>query len=410
MSAIDQERDPFLEAFLTPADDEFRAELRGWLAAHLADHDPSRAPSSPGGTPEEDRFLREWQGVLHRDRWVGVGWPVEYGGRGASLLQEVIYERELAKAGAPPVLNAVGVNLVGPSLIAFGTAEQRARFLPTILSAEEVWCQGFSEPNAGSDLAAVTTKAVRNEGGWKISGTKIWTSFAHIARRCCLIARTSSGGSKHQGLTVFLADMEQPAITVSPIAALDGRQKLNEVYLDGAFASDADVLGEVDAGWSAVIRMLSQERVNVARLAFALPAQVRELIELRERLGEDDGLALPIVDYEIRTRAALLTYYRHLESQAAGEKVGAIGSADKLLCTELTKVMHEHAMKVTAEAGALWVNDGHRRHHDEYLTSFSKTIYGGTSEIQRNIVAERVLGLPADPKGPPRVATRGGSA
>ena len=402
--------DPLFEDLLSEGDRDFRAEVRSWLERNLAKLAGVELPSSPGGDLAEDQILREWQADLASGGFVGISWPVEYGGRGATLLQEVVFERELAAAHAPPILNVVGTGIVGPSLIAFGTDDQRRRLLHPILDASEVWCQGFSEPDAGSDLASLTTRATKTDGGWIINGVKVWTSFAHLARRCILLARTGPPGGRQAGLTVFLMDMDQDGVEVVPIPAMDGRRKLNYLRLDGAFVSDEDVLGAVDDGWSMALKVLAQERMSVGRLVFELPGQLERLRNLAHETIEAvsggaayvasvrDDAESRLLDFDGEVQAALLQYYRILEEQSRTGSAGPAGSAAKLVCSELSRRMYAYAVELMTLAGQLaqpchGVRD---RRHQEYWTSFSKTLLGGTSEIQRNIVAERILGLPRD--------------
>ncbi len=285
--------------------------------------------------------------------------------------------------------------------------EQRERYISKILSGEEIWCQGYSEPNAGSDLAAIKTKAVKQGDKWIINGQKIWTSFAHIADRCFLLARTENTGKKHEGITAFLVDMHQEGVETKPIHMINDRRDFNEVFFNDAVAYEADVVGEVNQGWKVSLILLSHERVGVARQTFRLQKQFEELTDLAKTLKKNGQplTADPLVrqrlaGFQAKTKALLFNYYRHITNNIRTGRPGPEGSIDKLTSSELGQEMLAYAMSLQGAAGTLWKEDAlvDQEWQQDYLRSFAYTIEGGTSDIQKNIVAERILGLPKDIK------------
>src|SRR5687767_997822 len=287
----------------------FRDELRGWLA-----------DNAPGTDPEKDddesfAFRREWQRKLAEGGWAGVHWPTEYGGRGASLTETAIFFEELGKAGAPLPANVLGLLLGGPTLMVWGTQEQKDRYLPPILSAEEIWCQGFSEPEAGSDLASLKTRAVKDNGDWVVTGQKVWTSGAQYSKWCMLVARTDNEAAKHKGLTYFLMDMEQDAVQVRPLKQITGSDEFNELFIEEARIPDENVVGGVGNGWKVALTTLMNER---AGLAFFLQVRLRRLLDdlideaAARGLLDDDVVADKLGALHARTEILRLTAYRGL--------------------------------------------------------------------------------------------------
>jgi alkylation response protein AidB-like acyl-CoA dehydrogenase len=327
--------------------------------------------------------------------WIGTHWPLQWGGRGLSLVEEAIVQEELVRVEAPQVLGLFGLTMVGPVLIAHGSDAQRARFLKPILAGEEIWCQGFSEPGAGSDLAAVRSRAVRVEGGYRLTGQKIWTSFAHLADWCFVLCRTSDAPKKHQGLSYLLVPMRQPGVTVRPLRQISGDSEFNEVFFDDVFVSDENLVGQEGEGWKIAVSTLMFERVV---LTFA--RQLQSEVLLRRLLGRCDhsmsatlrrDVASCIVD-ACSTRALA---YSHLLRYAAGATPGPEGSLDKLLWSESFQRLCTVACAVDGPAVALGEHaalSGATVH--QYLYSRGRTIAAGTSEIQLGLIAERILGLP----------------
>jgi alkylation response protein AidB-like acyl-CoA dehydrogenase len=391
----------------TESEVSFQNELRSWLEENLPDGWLEGKRVKYKDENEKADFLRDWQRKLSEGGWAGISWPKKYGGRGTSLIEEVIYEQEMARVKAPPVLNIIGTAMVGPTLLQIGTEQQRERYIPKILNGEEIWCQGYSEPNAGSDLAAIKTKAVKQGDKWIINGQKIWTSYAHLADRCFLLARTDNTGKKHEGITAFLIDMHQEGVETKPIHMINDRRDFNEVFFNDAVAYEADVVGEVNQGWKVSLTLLSHERVGVARQTFRLQKQFEELTDLAKTLKkngrpliEDPHVRQSLAGFRTKTKALLFNYYRHLTNTIRTGRPGPEGSMDKLTSSELGQEMLAYAMSLQGPAGTLWKEDAlvDENWQQDYLRSFAYTIEGGTSEIQKNIVAERILGLPKDIK------------
>jgi alkylation response protein AidB-like acyl-CoA dehydrogenase len=386
----------------TVTEEAFRNELRSWLAENLPN-----GWSLPDDEEEKNEFLKEWQKKLAKGGWAGISWPKKYGGRGATLIEEVIYEQEMARVGAPPVINLVGLAMVGPTLLQIGTEEQKERYIPRILNCEEIWCQGYSEPNAGSDLAALNTRAVKQGDKWIINGQKIWTSWADQADRCFLLARTENTGKKHEGITAFLVDMHQEGVETRHIRSINDRRDFNEMFFTDAVAYDADIVGGLNQGWNASLVLLSNERTGVARNIFRLQKQLENLVEMAKTsksngrpLIENPLVRQKLADLRVKSKAALLTYYRHLTSTIRTGRPGPEGSMDKLISSEMVQELFSYAMSLQGAANILWKEDASvsPAWQQDYLHSFAHTIAGGTTEIQKNIIAERILGLPKDIK------------
>ncbi|KMY44677.1 acyl-CoA dehydrogenase [Bacillus sp. FJAT-27916] len=385
-------------------EEAFRQELRAWLEANLPEGWLEGTFKMPD---DEAGFLRDWQRKLYEGGYAAIAWPKEYGGRNATLMEEIVYHQEMVRVKAPPLINYVGIHMVGPTLMQIGTEEQKETYIPKILTGEEVWCQGYSEPNAGSDLAALQTSAVKDGEKWVINGQKVWTSFGHVADRCFLLARTNRYEKKHKGITAFLLDMHQEGVETRPIIQMDGKHDFNEVYLNNAVAYDADIVGEVDEGWRVSIALLMHERTGIGAQVFTLEQQFNDLVAVTKELEADDGEPLmndpfvqrTMVDLYARSRGSLLNYYRNLTKQLKQGHPGVEGSMDKLIVSELTKDLFSQAISLQGHQGVLWKEDavvGSSYWQDNYLYSFGQTIGGGTSEIQKNTIAERILGLPKD--------------
>ena len=387
-------------------EEEFRHELRTWLEQNLPEGwlDGTSQVSKDEG--EYAAFLRDWQRKLYEGGWAGIAWPKKYGGREATLMEEIVYQQEMVRVKAPPLVNYVGLHMVAPTLMQIGTEEQKEKYIQKILTGEEVWCQGYSEPNAGSDLSAIQTSAVKDGDRWIINGQKVWTSFGHLADRCFLLARTNRFDKKHKGITVFLLDMNQPGVETRPIIQMDGQHDFNEVYLNDAIAYDAEIVGEIDEGWKVSIALLMHERTGIGAQVFTLEQQFNDLVSLTKELKEDDKPIMEdplvrktMIDLYTRSRGSLLNYYRNLTKTLKNGHPGAEGSMDKLLVSELTKDLLSQSISLQGHQGVLWKEDaisGQSYWQENYLYSFGQTIGGGTSEIQKNTIAERILGLPKD--------------
>jgi alkylation response protein AidB-like acyl-CoA dehydrogenase len=375
-----------MDLTLSAEEEAFRDELRGWLDVH-----------NPGREPEGDdpafEFRRAWQRTLFDAGWTGVSWPREYGGRGATLIEQAIFNEEMVRAKAPPLANVLGIAMGGPTVIAHGTEEQRERFLQPILSAEEIWCQGFSEPESGSDLASLKTRAVRDGGEWVVTGQKVWTTFAHQAKWCMLVARTDSDAPKHKGLTYFLMDMEQDAVQVRPLRQITGEAEFNELFLEEARIPDENIVGGEGNGWNVAITTLMHER---ATLAFGLQVQVK--ISYRALVAwarENDALDDPMVrdrlgQLWIESEVLRLNAYRGLTQTMKYGVPGPEGSLGKWHWSEVNQSLTELALDIAGPRAVTTLDPWTYR----YLRARANSIEGGTTEILKNIVAERVLGLP----------------
>lgn len=393
------------------ADLAFRAEIRGWLAEQLdGEWGELRGLGGPGRDHEAIDERLAWNRHLAAHGWTCVGWPTEHGGRGLSLWQQVIFHEEYARANAPHGVNHLGETLLGPTLIAFGTPEQQARFLPRILAVEELWAQGYSEPAAGSDLANVQTRARLTDDGsqWVVDGQKVWTSNAHFSQWVFVIARTEPGSQRHRGLSFLLVPLDQDGVEVRPIEQLTGGSEFNEVFFTGA-TTDADlVVGEPGQGWGVAMGLLGFERgvstlaqtVDYARELDAVIALAREHHALDEQPVLRDRLAELKVELEVIRAQGL----RGLSTVAGGDDSsagGGAGSIFKLVWANWHQRLGEVAMQVMGQSGLLTRGDDYDLDEFQRLFLFSRadTIYGGSDEVQKNILAERVLGLPREPKG-----------
>jgi alkylation response protein AidB-like acyl-CoA dehydrogenase len=370
----------------TPQEQAFRDELRAWIEAN-----------HPGPEPEGDvagfEFRRAWQRRLHEDDWAGVSWPREYGGRGATLVEQAIYNEELARAQAPSTANVLGLAMGGPTVIAHGTEEQKRRYLEPILSADEIWCQGFSEPEAGSDLASLKTRAVRDGSEWVVTGQKVWTTLAHHAKWCMLVARTDADAPRHKGLTYFLMDMEQDAVQVRPLRQITGEAEFNELFIEEARIPEENIVGGEGIGWAVAITTLMHER---ATLAFGL--QIRVKITLRELLdearesgaAEDPVIRDRLAQLYIESEVLRLNALRGLSAIMRTGVPGPEGSLGKWQWADVNQALTELAVELR---GGRAVLDDDRWTY-RFLRARANSIEGGTTEILKNIVAERVLGLP----------------
>ncbi len=368
------------------------AALRAWLAAH--------PPPDVGVAHDaaEAATLRTWQRTMNDAGWVGVHWPVEHGGRGAAPADVAAYHRELALAGAPPFLGRVGITLVGPTLIAHGTDAQRERWLPRILSADDVWCQLFSEPDAGSDLTSLTTRAVRTGDGYRVTGRKVWSSFATFADLGIALVRTDPDAPPHRGISMLAIPMDAPGVDVRPLRQLTGEPEFSEVFLDDVAVPADHVVGEVDDGWRVANTTLADERGAsfIWREQVLHQLAVAELWETcRVRgLGDDPRVRQDLARVWIDGEVFRLHNARNLERIARGEPLGAEASLVKLFWADASRRLGETAVGLLGP-GTLLAGDGWGR---RLLATRANSIMGGTSEIQRTVVGERVLGLPREPR------------
>jgi alkylation response protein AidB-like acyl-CoA dehydrogenase len=365
----------------------FRDELRAWFAANQPDDEPV------GDEDAHYHWRADFQRRLADDGWAAVHWPVQYGGRGATLTQSAIFFEELGRSGAPLPANVLGLLLAGPTIMTWGTEEQRERYLNPILTAEEIWCQGFSEPDAGSDLAAVKTRAVRDGEDWVVTGQKVWTSGAQYSKWCMLVARTDPDSAKHKGLSYFLMDMDQAAVEVRPLRQITGESEFNELFIDGARIPHENLLGGEGNGWKVALTTLMNER---AGLAFFLQVRMRQLLDkliaaAAERGRFDDPVvAERLGAVYLKAEVLRLTAYRGLTAIEKYGQPGPEGSLTKWMWSqtnqELTQLAADLIGPEALTIGSPWAY--------ELLRARGNSIEGGTTEVLKNIVAERVLGLP----------------
>jgi len=375
-----------MDLTFSPTETAFRDELRSWLACNQ----PGQPPAE-GGEDAHYAWRRDWQRRLYDAGWAAPAWPTEYGGRGASLSESAIYFEELGRARVPLPANVLGLLLGGPTLMVWGTDEQKERYLPPILSAEEIWCQGFSEPEAGSDLAALKTRAVKDGQEWVVTGQKVWTSGAQYSKWCMLVARTDSEVPKHKGLTYFLMDMEQEAVQVRPLRQITGEAEFNELFIEEARIPDENVVGGVGNGWKVALTTLMNER---AGLGFALQIRLRQLLDdliaAAVERGVYDEYADTLAELHVRCESIRLLAWKGLTDVERYGQPGPEGSLVKWLWSDTNQRLTQLAVDVVGpEALTLGKGWGY-----ELLRARGNTIEGGTTEVLKNIVAERVLGLP----------------
>ncbi len=376
-----------MDLTLSPTEKAFRDEVRGWLA------DNSAGPEPGGDDDASFPWRRQWQERLAAGGWSGVNWPSEHGGRGATVTESAIFFEELARAGEPLPANVLGLLLAGPTIMTWGTPAQQQRYLAPILTAAEIWCQGFSEPDAGSDLAALKTRAVKEGDEWVISGQKVWTSAAQHSKWCMLLARSDPDARKHQGITYFLMDMEQDGVEIVPLRQITGEAHFNELFLDGARVPDENVLGGSGNGWKVAMTTLMNERSG---LAFFHQVRMRQLLESlleaaseRERLG-DPAVAQRLGELDARIELLRLTAYRGLTSLERNGQPGPESAVTKLMWSSTNQMLTQLAVDLLGPE-ALAAGNGWAY---ELLRARGNSIEGGTTEILKSIAAERVLGLP----------------
>ncbi|HTZ08149.1 MAG TPA: acyl-CoA dehydrogenase family protein [Acidimicrobiales bacterium] len=386
----------------TPEQERFRAEARAWLEANAPGPGPGRpAPALPSlDTRDGFEAHRAWERTMSEARWSVVSWPEEYGGRGAGLLEWLIFEEEYYRLQAPTRVGQNGIFLLAPTLFEFGTPEQKARYLPPMASGREIWCQGWSEPDAGSDLAAIRSRATRRGRGWVLEGQKTWCSRGAFADWIFGLFRSDPEAERHRGLTYFLVPMDAPGVTVRPIAQLDGETGFAEVFFDGVEVPDEQVLGTVGQGWSVAMATAGSERGLSLRSPARYTEAAARLVELYRRCAAEDpvaaarcadAVARAVIDAEAYRLHTYWTATRVLD----GHGVGPEASMNKLFWSETDLLVHETALTLLGPRAELLDEDGRPPPWlDGFLFALAGPIYAGTNEIQRNVVAERVLGLP----------------
>ncbi|MEQ8841819.1 MAG: acyl-CoA dehydrogenase family protein [Acidimicrobiales bacterium] len=385
-----------MDLTLAPSDAAFAAEVRSWLAANLD------RPDRFSSIDQEFDWGRRWQARMAADRMVAISWPETVGGRGASSVEVALYNMEYARAGAPQPVNRVGINLAGPTLLACATAEQQARWLPSILDASEIWCQLFSEPDAGSDLASLRTSAVRDDGGWLVSGQKVWTSYAQFARWGIALVRTDPGARKHAGISFMVIDMEADGIEIRPLRQITDEAEFNEVFLDDVYVPDDQIIGGLNQGWTVANTTLAHERGTNFPFKEQVVHEVYldELARLATARGvlDDPLIADDLADAFVQLRLLRLQNWRTLSALGQGREPGPESSVVKLTWSDMTQHLSALALSILGDEAPLWpVPTGASAAGSwqrQWLWSKSASIAGGTSEVQRTIIAERMLGMP----------------
>jgi alkylation response protein AidB-like acyl-CoA dehydrogenase len=391
---------------LTPSASEaaLRDDVRAWLRANLPWEYGRGLPPRFDDLAEEVAFGREWQAKLASGRWVGVAWPEEYGGRGLGPVEHYLVTEEPARARAPELVGRIGINLVGPTLLAHGTPEQKTRWLPKILSADELWCQLFSEPGAGSDLASLSTRATAVDGGWLVTGQKVWTSYAQFADWGVCLARTDPDAPKQRGISYLVVDMRAPGVEVRPLRQITDESEFNEVFFDNVLVPHERLIGPENEGWRVANSTLTHERGSNPRQLVIHAQLLDELLRLAAGSGafEDPRLAPRLAQAFVEVRLFQLHNWRTISRLAKGLDPGPQGSLNKLWWSEMSKRLHETVMAVLGPAAPLWrgatANPGGGAWQRSWLYYQASSIWAGTNEIQRNVVGERVLGLPREPR------------
>jgi alkylation response protein AidB-like acyl-CoA dehydrogenase len=385
---------------LTETEQRFRNNLRQWLQEHL----PTgwgETVFEPVDLQDKIAFLKDWTRQLHAAGYAGLSWPKAYGGAGATLMEQVIFNEEVARCKAPTPYNSIALGMVGPTLIEVGTEEQKQRYLAKMLTCEEIWCQGYSEPGSGSDLASLQTRAVQDGDDFVINGQKVWTSYAHDAAFCFLLARTDTEVPKHKGLSCFIVDMHSPGVTTRPLKQITGEAEFNEVFFDNVRVPRQNLVGELNNGWLVGIGLLMHERATTAILGQAnLQGLVQDVMALARRRGRNQEPLIRQRLARLYAESEAIKYYgyRCLTRRLRGLPPGPEGSAHRLTLTRLTQQAQELAMELQGPYAQLMhgspraIEDG--AWQVAFLRSRSATIAGGTAEIQKNIIGERVLGLP----------------
>jgi alkylation response protein AidB-like acyl-CoA dehydrogenase len=388
----------------TPEEAALREEIREWLRANLPWEYGKGLPPRFDDLADEVAFGREWQAKLASGRWVGVGWPRELGGRGGGPIEHYIVTEELARGRAPELVGRMGVNLVGPTLLAHGTPEQQSRWLPKILDASEIWCQLFSEPGAGSDLSSLSTRAEAVDGGYLVNGQKVWTSYAQFADWGWCLARTDPEAPQNKGISALVVDMHAPGVEVRPLRQITDESEFNEVFFTDVFVPAEQLVGPRNEGWRIANSTLTHERGVNPRQLVIHSQLVDELWRLALEQGafEDPRLAPRLAQAFVEVRMFQLHNWRSVSRTAKGEDPGPVGSINKLWWSEMSKRLHDTAMAVVGPAQPLWRGADHNPGDGAWQRSWlyyqASSIWAGTNEIQRNVVGERVLGLPREPR------------
>lgn len=392
----------------TKQEQDFRGEIRVWMDKNIPGDWGTPAWPIPSDPKEYKAASDAWMRKLSEGKWIGIDWPEEYGGRGATALDSFIFQEEISKYSTPPAPNTIGVGMAGPTIMAHGTAEQKDKYLSKILSGEEIWCQGFSEPNAGSDLAGLKTTAIEDDGGFVINGQKIWTSVAHMAKYCILVTRTDlQAEGRHKGMTYFVVDMHAPGVDIRPLTQITGDAEFNEVFFNNVKVPKENILGGEGNGWMVAITTLMHERVNIAAYLYGrVRKTLSEVVELSKRiqrngkpLSEDPVVRQKLAHFYVSVETQRLNNLRMRANMTVSDDPGPIGSIFKLLFASTNQDVLELSQDILGPYAELLPESD--AHNDDvglwckmFLRSRANSIEGGTTEILLNIISERVLGLP----------------
>jgi alkylation response protein AidB-like acyl-CoA dehydrogenase len=385
---------------LSPTLEQTRADFKAWLRSNLPDRNTWKQLHDHGSLPERIAFLKDWQRRLYDGRWIAVHWPSEYGGRDASLLEHLVVHEELARAETPPLINGPSISIFGPTLLVFGRPELKQRYLPKLLSAEDVWCLGFSEPNAGSDLASLRTRATRDGDEWVLNGQKVWTTYANQADHCMFLVRTDPTVPQHKGISCLIVPLRTPGVTVRPLREITGDTDFNEVFLDNVRVPADSVVGEVNQGWQVILTALGHERGTLLLVDHvrrqADMARLRGWIR-RGGKAADHLTRQQYAQFHIEVEIMRLHCFKVMSDLEQGQPQSDV-SILKLYGSEMVQRLDDFALTAQGPSAQLWrgtprvVDDGHWQY--AWLMARAMTIASGTSEVQRNIIAQRLLGLP----------------
>src|SRR5580698_523920 len=388
----------------SPEQEAYRAKVRSWLEANQPPKvDPTDADSM-GGDDAQFKRLKEWHKRLYKGGWMGLTWPKEYGGQKATFIEQVIFQQELGRLNLPFGVNILGVIMAGPALMQWGTDEQKKRFLEPIIAGDEIWCEGMSEPGAGSDLANIQMRAVLDGDNFVVNGQKVWTTVAHRADFCQLFVRTDPDVPKHKGMSALLVDMKAPGVVVKPLKQISGDSEFNEIFFEDVRVPKENLLGPLNAGWQVLVNTLMHERFGISETIGGTEVILAQLIDMAKTIPvdgqsalEDDEIRQQIAQFACEVAAKKYSGMRSLTKRLKGQPPGAEASISKMVSTELSQRMVKYATRLLGEYALLerkspFAPDGDwlRR----ILASESMTIAGGTSAVQRNMIGERILGLP----------------
>jgi alkylation response protein AidB-like acyl-CoA dehydrogenase len=388
----------------TPEQEAYRAKVRSWLEANQPAKAESSDADSMGGDDRQWKRLKEWHQRLYKGGWMGLTWPKEYGGQKATFIEQVIFQQELGRVGMPFGVNILGVIMSGPALMQWGTEEQKKRYLEPIISGEEIWCEGMSEPGAGSDLAAIQTRAVLDGDNFIVNGQKVWTTLAHRAHFCQLFVRTDPELPKHKGMSCLLVDMKAPGVVVKPLKQISGDAEFNEIFFDDVRVPKENLLGPVNMGWQVLVSTMMHERIGIGETLGGSEQLLTMIVDLAKRnlvngqpAYEDSSIRQQIAQFACEVAAKKYSGMRSLTKRLKGLPPSTEASISKMVSTELSQRMIKFTTRLLGEYALLEKRSAFAPEGDwlrRILASESMTIAGGTSAVQRNMIGERILGLP----------------